>query len=79
MTGRHDIYDVSAWANRTDRCQYGVVGVDWASNAGFGRWEMAFDSSGIPHIYTEHMDNAMDKSFSEAILKALLDVAVIEE
>lgn len=73
------IYDLEAWANKTELYPYGVVGIDWSSNLGCGRWEMYFDEKGIPHLKTEHMDSFSDKSFSELLMKAMLDIAIVEE
>lgn len=75
---------VDAWINKSDEerlacIKNGVLGVDWVGSHGWGRWEMILDSEGIPHIYTEHMDEQEDKSFSKAVLTKLLDEAIIEE
>lgn len=74
----------NAWANRSDdpkmaQIKYGVLGVDWSSPMGWGRWEMIMDENGKPHIYSEHMDKDDAKDFSKAILMRLLEEAVVEE
>lgn len=73
------IYDVEAFSTKNDTYPHGVVVVNWDSNIGFGEWKMYFDEKGIPHIYTECMDDEHDKSFSKKILQALLDISIIEE
>lgn len=77
-----EIRDV--WANQSDEpemshIKYGVLGVDWSSPMGWGRWEMIMDENGKPHIYSEHMDKGDAKDFSKAILIQLLEEAVVEE
>lgn len=76
------IDSVNAWANRSDELdaiKHGVLGVDWVGSPGWGRWEMILDENGVAHIYTECMDSQDDKAFSEAVLKKLLEEAIIEE
>ena len=75
---------IDVWINKSDDAKLaciknGVLGIDWVGSHGWGRWEMILDSKGIPHINTECMDSHDDKSFSEAILKKLLEEAIIEE
>ena len=77
-----EIRDV--WANRSDdpkmsHIKHGVLGVDWSSPMGWGRWEMIMDENGKPHIYSEHMDKDDTKDFSKAILARVLEDAIIEE
>ena len=73
---------VDIWINKDANLEVikdGVLGADWSGYNGCGRWQLILDANGIPHIYTEHMDNDTNRDFSEAILKAILDKAIIEE
>lgn len=80
-----EVTDINLWMNKSDAPEFqgliknGVLGVDWAGNIGWGRWELILDDDGIPHIYTECMDTQADKKFSRMILSKILEKAVIEE
>lgn len=67
------------WVNRNEHCPSGVIGIDWASDIGRGRFEMIIGEDGKLRTSTECMDKGDDKSFSKAILNKLLDLIVIED
>lgn len=85
MSRRHDVshlnFDLRPWANRytdADGDRHEVFGIDWECELGCGQWIMRI-IDGKPHLLTEYMDRGDDKEFSAALLKALLEHAVVEE
>lgn len=74
-----DLEIESIWIRQHEVCPNGVIGIDWSSAAGFGRYELIMQEDGTIHAYTEHMDSKEDKKFTKAILEKLLEKIVIEE
>lgn len=67
------------WIRQHEHCPDGVIGFDWSSDAGFGRYELIMDKDGMLHAQSEHMDNNQDKTFIKALLEKLLDKIVVDE
>ena len=73
------------WANRykphadSDK-EIEVLGIDWACNLGWGRYELFFEEDGTKIIATsEHMDSNDNKDFLRALLEKICDMAEIVE
>ena len=72
------------WANRykphdSDK-EIEVLGIDWACNLGWGRYELFFKENGTKIIATsEHMDSNDNKDFLRALLEKICDMAEIVE
>ena len=59
---------------------YGGLTCDWASpKLGWGQFDLYWDANGVLHADTEHMDSDTDKTFSEAILKLVLEKVVVDK
>ena len=84
--------EVEVWANRFKPHDYipseqpdsdeeiQVLGIDWACNLGWGRYELFFKEDGTKIIATsEHMDNNDNKDFLRALLEKICDMAEIVE
>ena len=57
-----------------------VLGIDWACNLGWGRYELFFKENGTKIIATsEHMDTNDNKDFLRALLEKICDMAEIVE
>ena len=57
-----------------------VLGIDWACNLGWGRYELFFKEDGTKIIATsEHMDSNDNKDFLRALLEKVCDMAEIVE
>ena len=57
-----------------------VLGIDWACNLGWGRYELFFKENGTKIIATsEHMDSNDNKDFLRALLEKVCDMAEIVE
>ena len=57
-----------------------VLGIDWACNLGWGRYELFFKEDGTKIVATsEHMDNNDNKDFLRALLEKICDMAEIVE
>lgn len=77
------------WANRYNPHDYHpdypdgeiqVMGIDWACNIGFGRYELFFEEDGTKIVATsEHMDTNDNKDFLRALLEKVCDMAEIVE
>ena len=60
--------------------QIEVLGIDWACNLGWGRYELFFKEDGTKIIATsEHMDTNDNKDFLLALLEKVCDMAEIVE
>ena len=60
--------------------QIEVLGIDWACNLGWGRYELFFKEDGTKIIATsEHMDSNDNKDFLRALLEKICDMAEIVE
>ena len=84
--------EVEVWANRfkphdhvpsehpdSDK-ETQVLGIDWACNLGWGRYELFFEEDGTKIIATsEHMDTNDNKDFLRALLEKVCDMAEIVE
>ena len=84
--------EVEVWANRFKPHDYipseqpdsdeeiQVLGIDWACNLGWGRYELFFKEDGTKIIATsEHMDSNDNKDFLHALLEKICDMAEIVE
>lgn len=84
--------EVEVWANRFKPQDYvpseypdsdketQVLGIDWACNLGWGRYELFFKENGTKIIATsEHMDSNDNKDFLRALLEKICDMAEIVE
>ena len=60
-------------------CPNGVIIIEWSSNIGWGRYDLALGDDGMLHAYTECMDRGEDKEFTKAILAELVNKIVVEE
>ena len=80
------------WANRFKPHDYApselsdsdkeieVLGIDWACNLGWGRYELFFKENGTKIIATsEHMDSNDNKDFLRALLEKICDMVEIVE
>ena len=67
------------WMNKHEICPNGVIGIEWSSNIGWGRYELILGDDGMLHAYTEYMDKGEDKEFTKAILEKLVEKIVVEE
>ena len=80
------------WANRYKPHDYApseqsdsdkeieVLGIDWACNLGWGRYELFFKEDGTKIIATsEHMDSNDNKDFLRALLEKICDMVEIVE
>lgn len=67
------------WMNKHEICPNGVIGIEWSSNIGWGRYELILGDDGLLHAYTECMDRGEDKEFTQAILEKLVEKIVVEE
>lgn len=71
------------WANRQkayDCPPIEVLGIDWACNLGWGRYELFFKENGTKIIaISEHMDSNDNKDFLRALLEKICDMAEIVE
>ena len=57
-----------------------VLGIDWACNLGWGRYELFFKEDGTKIVATsEHMDSNDNKDFLRALLEKICDMAEIVE
>ena len=60
--------------------QIEVLGIDWACNLGWGRYELFFEEDGTKIVATsEHMDSNDNKDFLRALLEKVCDMAEIVE
>ena len=60
--------------------QIEVLGIDWACNLGWGRYELFFKENGTKIVATsEHMDSNDNKDFLRALLEKVCDMAEIVE
>lgn len=76
----YDIEIEDIFCNRFDRdgeCTE-VIGIDWSSNVGFGRWEGFVGKDNKLHVNTEHMDIQDDKEFTKQLFAKLIDEMIIE-
>ena len=84
--------EIEVWANRFKPHDYipsehqdsdkeiEVLGIDWACNLGWGRYELFFKENGTKIIATsEHMDSNDNKDFLRALLEKICDMAEIVE
>ena len=84
--------EVEVWANRFKPHDYTpsehpdsdketeVLGIDWACNLGWGRYELFFKENGTKIIATsEYMDSNDNKDFLRALLEKICDMAEIVE
>lgn len=79
-TKNYDIEIEDIFCNRLDRDgeHIEVIGIDWSSNVGFGRWEGFVGEDHKLHVDTEHMDIQDDKEFTKQLFAKLVDEMIIE-
>ena len=67
------------WIAKHEYCPNGVIGIDWAGEEGFGRYELILEDDGKLHARTEYMDSDKQKLFSRDVLNAILRDIVIDD
>jgi hypothetical protein len=77
--GRREIDIHEIWMAKHEICPNGVLGIEWASDIGFGRYELILGDDGKLHAMTEHMDFPEHKDFTRDVLTALMKHIEIDD